>query len=124
MVIGGFSGATPATTTGNVQQFVCTPGSSDSCPVDQPSPGDWPPNSKHQLSFDGAQFKTNDLEPAEDIVGEFANDTSQIDACTTSGDAVSITPRGDGGVTVDYDAGGSFSMDATGTVIDTSDSIL
>ena len=27
-------------------------------------------------------------------------------------------------VTVDYDAGGSFSMDATGSVIDTSDSIL
>lgn len=101
----------------------CTIGVDAWCPAEA-VPGDWPIDNKHQLSFDGAQFKTSEFEPKEDVYNPWADDTSNIDACTSSGESVNLKPTGDGGVEVTYGTGESFAMDASGTVTATSNSIL
>lgn len=107
----------------NIYTSGCVIGTDAWCPSTS-EPGEWPSDDKHQLSFDGAQFKTSEFEPKEDVYNPWDNDTSQIDACTSSGESVNLKPTGDGGVEVTYGTGESFSMDASGTVIATSNAVL
>ena len=121
MTIHGFdiTGLIPNSTTANVTRFACTPGSSDACPLEQPTDLEWAMDGIHKLAFTGARFLTHDNEAAVDLLNSWSDGPSKLTGETSGGVGVTIEPTDTGGSNITFSNGNQIEVGRDGTVLQT-----
>lgn len=93
----------------------CNVGVDAWCPS-SPSITKWPPQGKHQLAFDGAQFVSPPLQDSADDLPQFKNSPSKVSGCTGEGDTIEVEADGNGNKKVTFGNGDVYKIGADGKI--------